>query len=133
MSKKMKRNLAGGSLLTVLITLLAATMIANPFSSSADATTPREIVLEARDLAFDGDNPTLYAEPGERIRLVVKNREPGVLHSITLPGIDSEVRHIEYGQEISFEITVPQGGTYEYICPQHAPKMRGKIVIGTKP
>ena len=105
-------------------------MIANPFSSSAEATPPREIVLEARDLAFAGNNPTLHADPGERIRLIVENSDPGVLHSITLPGIDSEVRHIRYGERVSFDITVPEGGTYEYVCPQHAPKMRGKIVIG---
>ncbi len=133
MSKEMKRNLAGGTIVTVLTTLIVVMLFANPFSTGAEATPPREIVLEARELAFDGDNPTIHAEPGERIRLVVKNTDPGVLHSISIPGIDSDVRLIKYGETVSFEITVPEGGTYEYTCPQHAPKMRGKIVIGNSP
>jgi plastocyanin len=129
MSKEMKRGLAGGTLLTLIGALLVLLVFANPSQTGADETPPREIVMEARDLAFDGENPTIHAEPGERIRLVVTNTDPGVLHSISIPGIDSKVRHIKYGETVSFEITVPGAGTYEYTCPQHAPKMRGKIVI----
>ena len=133
MSKKMKRNLAGGSILTALLAFLAITMVAGPFASRGDTPAPREIVLEARELAFGGDNPTLHARPGERIRLTVRNTEPGVLHAITIPGIDSQVRHVKYGEQVSFEITMPQGGSYEYICPQPAPKMRGRIVVTAEP
>jgi plastocyanin len=88
----------------------------------------REIVLEVRDLSFDG-NPTLAFEPGERIRLVVRNNDIGVLHSIRLPGIDDTVRHIPWDEQIVIEFTAPDEGAFEYICPQHAPKMQGHIRI----
>lgn len=130
MSKATKHKLAGGMVFTVVLTLIGISLFANPFwSTGASPAEVREIVLEARDLAFDGDNPTLLAEPGERVRLVVRNNDPGILHSISLPGIDSEVRHIKWGEEIAFEITIPDGGTWEYVCPQHMPKMKGRIEV----
>jgi plastocyanin len=129
MSKETKRKLAGGMVLAVVVTLAAVSLFANPFWSKGAAPPVREIVLEARDLAFGGDNPTLQLSPGERVRLVVRNNDPGILHSIALPGIDSTVRTIKWGEEVAFEITVPDGGTWEYVCPQHLPKMRGKIEV----
>ena len=131
MSKTMKRKLAGGSIATALLTLLIVTVLANPFATRGD-TTPevREIVLEAKDLAFGGDNPTLHVKPGERVRLVVRNNDPGILHSISVPGIDSEVRHIKYGEEVTVDLTIPESGSFQYVCPQHAPSMQGRIVVG---
>ncbi len=128
MSKGMKRGLAGGSIATLLVTVLIVTVFSNRFSSG-EAPEVREIVLEARDLAFAGDNPTLQASPGERIRLVVHNTDGGVVHAISIPGIDSQIRQVKFGETISFEITVPQGGTFDYVCPHHAPKMQGKLVV----
>lgn len=128
MSQTMKRNLAGGSVLTLLVSAAVLLLLGNPFASG-ESTPPREIVLEARDLAFDGDNPTLEATPGERLRLVVRNTDPGVLHSFSLPGLDSRVYHVAYGEEVAIDLVAPAAGTYEYTCPQHAPKMRGKLVV----
>ena len=51
------------------------------------------------------------------------------MHSIRLPGIDDTVRHIPWNEEIAIEFTAPEEGVFEYICPQHAPKMRGRIRI----
>jgi len=129
MSKQMKRNLVGGAGAAVLATLLVLSWIVAPFSSGGQPESVRQIVLEARDLAFGDRNPTLEFEPGERIRLVVRNNDPGVLHSITLPGLDSTVYHLKSGDEVTLELIAPQAGSFEYICPQHAPEMKGKIVI----
>ena len=96
---------------------------------NAAGTPVREIVLEARDVAFGGSNPTLSFEPGERVRFVVRNTDPGILHSITLPGIDSRVHHVRYDEQVAFEVTMPRSGAFDYTCPQHAPKMQGRIVI----
>ena len=57
------------------------------------------------------------------------NNDPGILHSITLPGVDSTVRHIRWGEEVAFEVTIPREGNFEYVCPQHAPRMKGKIRV----
>ena len=72
---------------------------------------------------------TLSFEPGERIRLIVRNNDIGVLHSIRLPGIDDTLRHIRWEEQAVIEFTAPEAGAFEYICPQHAPKMQGRIRI----
>ena len=128
MSRTAKRSLLGGSLLATILSLVAMLLLADPFSGAAERPV-REIVLEARDLAFGGNNPTLAARPGERIRLVVKNTDPGIIHSISLPGIDPQVRSVRWGEEVVLEFTAPQSGTYDYVCPQHAPQMAGRLVV----
>ena len=126
----MKRRLIGGVATAAILSLFAAIVVVPIWSSSA---TPRvevrEIVLEARDFAFGGSNPTLSFRPGERVRLVVRNTDVGVLHSIRLPGIDDTVHDVPWNGEVSIEFTAPADGTFEYVCPQHAPKMRGAIRI----
>ena len=124
----MKRGLTGSAIVIAALILLGATWLS--LSRGGESAEPiREIVLDARDATFAGDNPTLELQPGERVRFVVRNTDPGVLHAITIPGLDSEVRHIAWGEEVAFEVTAPRGGTFSYICPQHAPKMQGKIVV----
>ena len=103
MSKETKRKLAGGAGLVAVAGMLVAVWIATPLWSNEGNPEIREIVLEAKDVAFDGNNPTLRLTPGERVRFVVRNNDPGVLHSITLPGVDSTVRHIRWGEEVAFE------------------------------
>ncbi len=130
MSLKMKRRLIGGVGMAVILTLFGAIAVVPIWSQSAVAGQEmREIVLEARDLAFGDANPTLSFKPGERIRLIVRNTDIGVLHSIRLPGIDDTLRHIPWNAEIAIEFTAPEEGAFEYICPQHAPKMQGSIRI----
>jgi plastocyanin len=127
MSKQMKQGLTGSAIAVAVLILIGATWLSLPRGESAEPI--REIVLDARDAAFGGDNPTLHLQAGERVRFVVRNTDSGVMHSITIPGLDSEVRHIAWGEEVVFEVTVPEGGSFSYVCPQHAPKMQGKIVV----
>ena len=126
----MKQRLIGGAGMVAILSLFSAIVLVPILTQSAEPV--REIVLEARDLAFETDNPTLTFAPGERIRLVVVNTDEGVLHSIRLPGIVDEVRHIPWGQRTVIEFTAPESGGFEYTCPQHEPKMRGNIVIGQR-
>ena len=130
MSQKMKRRLIGGVGMAAILTLFGAIVMVPLWSQSAIAANDaREIVLEARDLAFGDANPTLSFKPGERIRLIVRNSDIGVLHSIRLPGIDDTLRHIPWDEEVVIEFTAPEEGAFEYVCPQHAPKMQGRIRI----
>ena len=132
MSKGTKYKIAWGTIAAALAILIGLAQLVGPAASRGATGEVREIVLEARDLAFNGDNPVLRLQPGERVRVVVRNSDTGILHSITLPGIDSEVRHVKWGEEISFELTVPEAGAFEYVCPQHLPKMKGRIEIAAK-
>ena len=126
----MQRRLIGGVGMAAILTLFGGIVMLPLWSQSAVAANDaREIVLEARDLAFGDANPTLSFEPGERIRLIVRNSDIGVLHSIRLPGIDDIVRHIPWDEQVVIEFTAPEEGVFEYICPQHAPKMQGRIRI----
>ena len=90
MSRETKRKLAGGAGLVAVAAMLVAVWIATPLWSN-EGPEIREIVLEAKILAFGGDNPTVDLIPGERVRFVVRNNDPGILHSITIPGVDSTV------------------------------------------
>jgi plastocyanin len=130
MTQQVKRGVAGGTVLAVGAALFVASLALSRSLSSAPGEVTREVVLEARELAFGGNNPTLRFRPGERVRFVVRNSDTGVLHSITLPGIDPEVRHVRWGEALAFEVTMPQPGTWEYVCPQHLPKMKGRIEVG---
>jgi len=126
----MKRRLIGVVGMAAIFTLFGALVMVPLWSQSAvTADDAREIFLEARDLAFGDANPTLSFKPGERIRLIVLNSDIGILHSIRLPGIDDTVRHIPWNEQVVIEFTAPEQGVFEYICPQHAPKMQGRIRI----
>lgn len=128
MSKQMKRSLLGGSTAVILFTLFLVITLMTP-TGGASPDKVRRIELEARDAAFGADNPTLHLEPGERVRLVIRNTDPGIVHSITIPGIDDRVYHVGWNQTLEVDFTVPRSGTFRYICPQHAPKMQGAIVV----
>ncbi len=132
MSKAAQRGLVGGTTL-VVVALLTLLTLGGSMRSGSGSALVREIVLSARDLAFNESNPTLTLRPGERVRFVVRNDDPGVLHSITLPGIDSRVRLVRPGEQVAFEVSVPEGGRFEYTCPQHLPKMRGRIEVAPIP
>jgi plastocyanin len=97
---------------------------------------PREVVLIARDMAFTapgqatGPNPTLHLKAGERIRLVLENRDPGMKHDLAVTGLGIRMAVLDYGGIDRRVITVPRApGEYEYLCSFHARLMRGRIVI----
>ncbi len=105
-------------------------LVISGFRTSAGADEPvREIVLEARGTAFGGDNPTLVLKEGERVRVIVRNNDPGVEHSIAIPEFGIERVDVAPGEEISFEVSAGRPGVVDYVCPQHMPLMQGKIVV----
>lgn len=130
MSENVKKGLVSGAGLLALGAMVAVIWVFVVAPLRGQATAPsREIVLEARGVAFNETNPTLELRPGETVRVVIRNDDPGVLHSITIPGLMDRVLHVPSGGQASFTVTVPASGGFEYVCPQHAPKMKGRIVI----
>lgn len=95
----------------------------------------REIRLEARGMAFylPGDerpNPTLRVAPGERVRLVLENRDPGMRHDLALPVLDRATTVLESGRTASVVIRAPERpGSHEYLCSLHPVLMRGVLRV----
>ncbi len=97
---------------------------------------PREVVLVARHMVFTaprqggGPNPTLHLKAGERIRLVLENRDPGMRHDLVAPGLGlrtAAVDHAESDRRV-FRVT-RTAGTYDYYCSFHDRLMRGRMVV----
>ncbi len=89
----------------------------------------REIVLLAKGTAFGDGNPTLETRVGERLRVIVKNVDPGVVHAISVPGLAPAVQDVAAGEVVVIELTPTTPGIYEYVCPLHCPLMKGKLVV----
>lgn len=103
--------------------------------SGASGGDVREIRLVARDMAFyfpggDTPNPILRVAPGERVRLVVENRDPGMRHDLALPALDRATAVVEAGREAGVVLRAPERpGTHEYFCSLHPVLMRGALRV----
>lgn len=91
----------------------------------------REVVLEARGVKWSGENPTLTARVGERLRLTVRNAEPGpVPHDLILVGPDTvTTRLLQPGEEVTLELQLTRPGRYAYACTLHPGMMDGVIEV----
>ena len=95
-----------------------------------------EVVLVARDMAFyrDGDftrpNPPLRFDAGTRVRLVLRNEEPGMTHNFAVPAWDVYTRELTGKGTTRVEFAVPdKKGRQAYECTPHSVLMRGNIEI----
>jgi plastocyanin len=128
-------------LLAVVIVCVAAAVPrfagigADARKASIDSTSPREIRLVVRDMTFyiDGQttpNPTLSARPGERIRLVLNNAEPGMSHDFAIDSWNVHTRLLKGKGQDSVEFTVPETrGSHAYRCTPHPEMMNGTIIV----
>jgi plastocyanin len=117
----------------------AATVCSFVAASSLGCAHPnptREITLVARGMSFvlqdapDQPNPTIHLRAGERIRLVLRNEAPGLLHDIEIPDWDVRLDQIRSGQTTDLTFVVPaQAGRHEYRCRPHSTLMRGVVEV----
>jgi plastocyanin len=114
------------------IVIAASAVVPKVAGSSA---TVREVELTVRGMSFrlDGDdaaNPTLRFAPGETVRIVLVNDDPGYRHNLVIPSLDVHTGLIDAGERATVEVVVPQKtGTRVYSCEPHAAMMRGNIAI----
>jgi len=97
---------------------------------------PREIVLVARAMTFVDEsdparpNPGLVVRRGERVRLVIVNRDPGSRHNLSIEELGLRSRTLVAGESDAVEFTAPSRRTMlAYSCSFHAQMMRGAIVV----
>ena len=118
--------------LLVVLAAVAAFALAGRFSPRP-AGPARTIEMRMYDYTFNGTNPTLAFEPGERVRFVVRNDEDSpVKHNFRIVGLDVPCeRELLPGETREVTVTLPRSGEFAYTCCTH-PGMGGKLVIQGK-
>ena len=124
---RVTRKLIAIGVLVVLVGALAAAVPQAP---------EREITLVTRGMAFYllGDpttpNPTITLNPGERVRIVVRNDDRGMTHDFAVPAFGASLDPVDWSEEENITFDVPETpGRYEYVCRPHMLMMRGQILV----
>ncbi len=78
-------------------------------------------------------NPSLVLGANERVQIVIRNEDPGILHSLAIQGVELGLsRPLRYGQSEVLTFTAPEEGRIEYFCTEHPEMMRGEIIVREK-
>jgi plastocyanin len=114
-----------------LITVIA--IAPGVVSSSWDEV--REIRLVARDMTYyvegqEDPNPTLRVSRGERVRIRLINRDPGMTHDFGVRAWNAGTGLVTNHGEAVVELTAPaESGDASYACTPHGEMMRGTIRV----
>ena len=129
-------RLRGRGLIAAAVLMLAAGAGAVAMWGPPVSGQSREIRLVAQGMAFylESDpatpNPTLTMKPGERVRIVLSNRDRGFTHDFAVPALRTALEAIDWNEDGGVVLTAPATpGTYEYVCRPHAAMMKGTIII----
>lgn len=129
-------SVLGHTLPVRAVALVALLMMVGVLLTAMVRPPAREVTLVARDMAFylDGDpgapNPTIEVRPGERIRIVLRNQDRGMVHDVAIPALHAAGRLIGWNQEADLVFTAPAiPGMYEYVCTPHSLMMRGVVLV----
>jgi cupredoxin-like protein len=99
---------------------------------------PREVVVIATAMTFvvdrpgarDTPNPPIVLHAGERVRLVLRNLDPGMRHDLIVEPLNLRTTALDYGESQGIVFKVPlEKGDGEYYCSFHSRLMRGRIEI----
>ena len=131
---------------TILLLALAAGAYAFTFGARR-ADEPREIVLIAKDMAFtspgtpggaspaavpsgETPGPTIVLRAGERVRIVLRNQDPGMRHDLVADHLGLRTEALDHGESDSIDLRVPnEASEGDYYCSFHSRLMRGRIVV----
>jgi plastocyanin len=147
-----------GAIVVVVASTLFLAAARDAREARTESAAPREITLTAKGYAFHTTdatnatsateaaagaagapetaagggpaNPPLVLRAGERVRLTIRNEEPGpVDHNFKIPGLSVRCSApIPPGEQTTLEFTVPKDGVYTYTCCSH-PGMGGRVEI----
>ena len=91
------------------------------------------VIMEvvAENFVFRGNNPTLYAESGSKVKLIFRNEAHGIEHQLAIEGMGVETDVLRTGESREINFFVPWRDTVlTYSCYLH-PAMKGKFVVGS--
>lgn len=134
--KRELKTFRGKVILVISITFITGS-IWFYMSANTQANPPnqnmRVIELEIKGMAFGDNNPDIYLIPGETVRFIITNLDPGMTHEFKISGTDIKTRALEFGEQDSITFQAPQAeNNLMYICSWHALTMRGNIFVRSK-
>jgi plastocyanin len=100
---------------------------------SVDDGVVRTVVLTARGMKFNMTNPSIALVPGETVRVILRNEDPGMRHDLVIPEIGIRTPVLEAGEEAVLEFRAPQAGVFDYFCSMHPVSMQGVFRIDDTP
>jgi len=114
--------------------ILGVTLLPMLASSQTDDVHEIRLVVRAMNFYVEGEsqpNPTLNVRAGEKVRLVLKNEDPGMQHDFVVEAWDVATKILEdRGQQDSITFKAPSiPGDQVYHCTPHAQLMRGTIRV----
>lgn len=116
--------------LGVLAAAAAALVVLAMVLGGTSADGPRRIEIVAKNMVFNGDNPTFRVSPGETVEFHLVNRDPGMIHDLAIPPMGLTTGAVPAGQDATLVVTFPeQPGGLEYHCSYHPITMRGVIQV----
>ena len=95
----------------------------------------REIRVNVREMTYYVEgvaepNPTLRVEPGQRLRIVLTNNDPGMSHDLQIPAWAVATRLLKGKGSDTVDFTAPTTrGKYPYKCTPHSEMMQGTIEV----
>jgi len=136
MVKQIKRELQTfrGKVILIISVMLFTSYIWFNMGTSTQANPTdqniRVIDLVIKDMTFGNNNPDIYLMPGETVRFVITNLDPGMTHEFKIRGTDIKTRALEFGEQDSLTFQAPETeNDLMYICSWHALSMRGNLFV----
>ncbi len=116
--------------LAAVITIGIPIGYASVLRRRAGADTPRTIEVTARDMRFNRTNPDILVAPGELVRILFRNEDPGMKHDLVIEGLGLATPVLRAGQEAVIEFRAPAAeGSFDYSCSLHPVSMRGRLIV----
>lgn len=114
-----------------LVVLVAVSTLKLLPPIKAETRPTHEITLVARDLKFNEQNPSFTWRVGERVRLTVRNEEPGaIVHDFSIAGLRVHAgQTLRPGESVTLEFEAGQVGSFIYACSLHPSLMEGRILL----
>lgn len=107
-------------------------------ASMAQNAVSREITMVAKNMVFSvqssetsGEaNPTITVKRGQKITIILRNDDAGMLHDLLIEGLDVRLEAVSCGERTRLTFTAPrEPGKYVYLCSFHPTRMRGVFIV----
>ena len=67
---------------------------------------------------------------GERVRIVLRNRERGMVHDFAVPVLQAVLDPVRWNEDGDVVFSAPATpGTYRYHCRPHEAMMNGELIV----